>query len=233
MEKNELSLCRPRSIQAILGDGYRLFSRYLSELLRLSWIQALFYALTFGLTMAIFFTHVLPLLMQHRSIASEWLPLTGSILLFVIAIILLAVAGGVAPLQHHAQTDSISAPRHWWGQWPWKLTLRSVVQLPKMLWTVMRHQLGKLISVILVMLLVVAVATVLFMLPAVMLAIADTEASSGQAAGDAVQMPENLFALNFATFAACGMMQAYIHLSTIFPLYYLWGNERENEKLRK
>lgn len=224
MEKNELSLRRFRSIQAVLGDGYRLFGRYFSRMVRSSWIHALFYALAFGMTMAIFFTNILPLLMQHHSISSELLPWIGSILLFILAVILLAVAGGVAPLQQHAQTDSISVPSHWWGRWPLKLTLHSVVRLPKMLWTVIRRQPGRFISVCLVMLLVVLVTTMLFMLPAVVMAIANIEASTGRAGGDAVQMPENLFAMNFATFAVCGLLQAYIHLSTLFPLYYLWGN---------
>ena len=224
MEKNELSLRRSRSIQAVLSDGYRLFGRYFLRLLCSSWIQALFYALAFGFTMAIFFTNILPLLMKHRSISPELLLWIGSILLFVLAAVLLAVAGGVAPLQQHAQTNAINAPRHWWGRWPWKLTLLSFVRLPKMLWMVIRRQPGRFISISLVMLMVVLVTTMLFMLPAVVMAIANIEASAGQAAGDAVEMPENLYALNFATFAICGLLQAYIHLTTLFPLYYLWGN---------
>ncbi|MBO7110264.1 MAG: hypothetical protein J6V97_09275 [Prevotella sp.] len=232
MDKNELSLHRSRSIQAVLRDGYRLFGQNFSRLLRSSWIQAVFYALAFGFTMAFFFTNILPLLMEHRSLSSELLPWIGSILLFVIAAILLAVAGGVAPLQQHAQTDAISGPRHWWGRWPWKLTLRSIVRLPKMLWMVLRRQLGRLVSICLVMLLAVLVTTMLFMLPAVVMAIANIEASTGRAAGDAVQMPENLFTMNFATFAVCGLLQAYIHLTTLFPLYYLWGNGK-GEKVEK
>ncbi len=227
MEKNELSLRRSRSIQAVLSDGYRLYARHFLRLVRSSWIHALFYALAFGFTMAIFFTNILPLWMQHCSLSSELPVWIGSILLFIVAAILLAVAGGVAPLQQHAQTDSISAPRHWWGRWPWKLTLRSIVRLPKMLWTLVRRKPGKLISVCLIMLLVVLVTTMLFMLPAVVMAIANIEASTGRAVGDDVQMPEHLFTLNFATFAVCGLLQAYIHLSTLFPLYYLWGNERK------
>ena len=214
----------------MLGDGYRLFGRNFSRLVRSSWIQAVLYALAFGLTMALFFTNILPRLLEHRSISSDLLVWFGSILLFIVAAILLAVAGGVVPLQQHAETNAIDAPHHWWGRWPWKSTLRSIVRLPKMLWEVMRRQPGRFISVCLVMLLVVLVSTVLFMLPAVVMAIANFEASTGRAAGDAVQMPENLFTLNFATFAVCGLLQAYIHLSTLFPLYYLWGNTKKPQK---
>ena len=231
MENNELSIYRSRSVQAMLSDGYKLYTRNFSRLLRSSWIQALLYALAFGFTMAIFFTNILPLLMDDRSISSELLPWIGSFLLFVATAVLLAVAGGVAPLQQHLQTNAISAPRHWWGRWEWKLTLRSIVRLPKMLWTVIRHQPGRLISICLVMLLVVLVSSLIFMLPAVVMTIANVEASKGMAAGDAVQMPENLFAINFATFALCGLLQAFIHLSTLFPLYYLWGNGK-NVKMK-
>lgn len=233
MEKNELSLHRSRSIQAVLRDAYRLYGRFFSRLVRSSWIQAVLYALAFGFTMAFFFANILPRLMEHRSISSELLPWIGSILLFVATAILLAVSGGVSPLQQHAQTNSISAPLHWWGRWPWKLTLRSIVRLPKMLWTVMCRQPGKFISVCLIMLLLVVVLTILFMLPVVVMTIANIEASSGRAAGDAVQMPENLNVMNFTTFAVCGLLQAYIHLSTLFPLYYLWGNEKGEKASNK
>ena len=83
------------------------------------------------------------------------------------------------------------------------------------------------------MLLLVVVLTMLFMLPVVVMTIANIEASSGRAAGDAVQMPENLNVMNFATFAVCGLLQAYIHLSTLFPLYYLWGNEKGEKASNK
>ncbi len=226
MEKNELSLLRSRSIQAVLSDGYRLYARHFWRLVRSSWLQAIIYALAFALFMACFFTHLLPRAMSGLSIGSEMLVSIGTFVLFLLAAILLAGAGAVAPLKQHAETDAISGPLHWWGRWPLKLTVRSVVRLPRMLWVVMRRHAGALISVCLIMLLVVLIATVLFMLPAVVMAIANIEAASGTAAGDAVEMPDNLFWMNFATFGICGLLQAYIHLSTLFPLYYMWGNEK-------
>ena len=66
--------------------------------------------------------------------------------------------------------------------------------------------------------------TVIFQLPAVIMAIADIEAQKGLAAGDAVDIPENMWLLNFATFSICGFIQAYIHLATLYPLYYIWRN---------
>ena len=74
------------------------------------------------------------------------------------------------------------------------------------------------------MFLVVLVLTVILQLPAVILGLANVEAQVGLAAGDAVDMPENLWLINVATFSVCSLLQAYIHLGTLFPLYYIWRN---------
>ncbi|MCR4808406.1 MAG: hypothetical protein K5896_00930 [Prevotella sp.] len=224
MEKNELSLNRPRSFQAVLSDGLRLYASHIWCLVRSSWVQAIVYALAVGFSMAYFFTYLLPLMMGHRSLMPELAIWGATFVVYILAALLLSTAGAVAPLQQHSKTDAITAPSKWWGRWPWKLSLRSIIRLPQMLWTVMRHQPGVFVSVSLILLLLVLVATLAFMLPAVVMAIADTEVAAGKAAGDAVEMPENLFQMNFITFTICGLLQAYIHLATLFPLYYLWGN---------
>ena len=46
-------------------------------------------------------------------------------------------------------------------------------------------------------------------------------------------MPEYIGRLNFAVFALMGFLQAYIHLSTLFPFYYLYGSIEQQEKERK
>lgn len=233
MDKNtELTLRRNRSIQAVIRDGYRLYSKFFSRLLRSSWIQAIIYALATGLSMAYFFTYLLPPLMSDYHISSKLLIWLGTFVAFLIAAVLLAFAGGVAPLHEHSLTDNIRSPQRWWGRWPWKLTFKGITKLPRMLWKAVRsHQLGTLIVVSLIMLLLVVVVMLLLMMPAVILGIANVEAAAGWAAGDEVDMPDNLFLLNFAIFSACGFLQAYIHLSTLFPFYYIWGNVLlKNEK---
>ena len=225
MEKNDqLALHRNRSVQAIVSDGYRLYARHFWRLLRSSWIQATIYAIITGLSMAYFFTHLLPRIMADYSRSSQMLIWAGTVAAFAVAALLLAFAGGIDPLHEHSLTGTISRPRHWWGRWPWRLTAKGMKRLPQMLWTVVRRrQLGVLIVVSLIMLLVVAVATLLLQLPAIILATANVQAAAGMAVGDAVDMPEHLYLLNFATFAVCAFLQAYIHLSTLFPLYYIWG----------
>lgn len=231
MEKNnDLSVHRtPRSMQAVLSDGYRLYAQNFVRLVRSSWIQAILYALTLGFSQSYFYTNVLPAALQgadQSQLAPVALLWVGSGLLMLLVIVLFAFAGGVAPLHDHCQTDAIHAPRRWWGRWPWRLMAKGVIALPRMLWKVIRHQLGTLIVVSLVMALVVAVASFVLQLPANILATANIQAQVGLAAGDAVDLPANIFWINLAVFSFCGLLQAYIHLSTLFPLYYVWGNTR-------
>ena len=225
-KKNELSAHRARSIQAVLGDGFRLYIQNFWRLVRSSWIQAIIYALVFGAAYTCFFMLLLPRLLgsEVSGLASVvcW-PLI--IVCCLLAAILFAFAGGFAPLKEHWLSGAISRPTRWWGRWPWRLTVRGLVRLPHMLWTVIRRkQLGSLVTVSLILFLVVLVLTVILQLPAVILGLANVEAQVGLAAGDAVDMPENLCVLNVATFSVCSFLQAYIHLGTLFPLYYIWRN---------
>ncbi len=222
MEKDQdLSLRRSRSLQAVIGNGYLLYGRNFWRLVRSSWVHAVIYALVLGFSMSTFFTHWA----ESGSLSSHLGVWLLSVAAFAVAMVLFAFAGGIAPLHQHSLTGTISAPRRWWGRWPWQLTARGIVRLPAMLWrTVRSRHAGMLVVVLLVMLLVVLVAMALLQLPAVILATADVQAAADRAIGDMPDMPENLFLFNFATFTVCGLLQAYIHLSTLFPLYYVWGN---------
>lgn len=226
MENNDrLAEHRSRSLQAVLGDGYRLYLRQFPRLLRSSWIQAIIYALVTGGSMTFFFGVLLPL--QHCGLATskEWLLWGASVVAFVIAAIMLAFAGAFAPLRQHWQTGTISSPLRFWGCWPWRLTLHGLCRLPRMLFDVFRkRQAGILVTVLLVTLLAVLVATVLLQLPAIIMATANVEAAAGLSAGDAVDVPENLLTLDFIVFALCGLLQGYIHMSMLYPLYYVWRN---------
>lgn len=230
MEQNDksLTLYRHRSLQAVLTDGLSLYVKNFTKIVRSSWLQAIIYALTTGFSMAYFFTTLLPLWKRHSSMTPELLTWIGTLVLFIAAALLLAFAGGVSTLYEHSRTDAISTPRRWWGRWPWRLTLKGIVRLPKMLWEAIgKGQMGVLVAVGFVMLILTAVASLLLQLPAVIMAIANVEAATGRAAGDAVSMPDNLFLLNFATFTLCGLLQAYIHLATLYPLYYIYGRSEK------
>ncbi|MCR4602351.1 MAG: hypothetical protein K5683_02300 [Prevotella sp.] len=225
MDKNSLSAHKTRSMQAVMADGWRLYYQNFGILLRSSWIQAIIYSLVAGCSMTYFFTELLPLKLGDQSLMPALAIWAASLLLFILAVIVFAFAGGFAPLREHFQTDAMSKPRHWWGRWPWRLIGRGLTALPKMLvLCIRRHQLSKLIVVSLVMLLLVVVATAFFLMPAIILAVANIQGQADLAVGDAADLPEHLWLLNFATFTVCSFLQAYIHLATLFPLYYIWAN---------
>lgn len=230
MEKNDnLSLRRNRSIQAVLGDGLRLYGKNFLALIRSSWIQAIVYAAVVGVTMAYFFTYILPDVADGFGTVTHLFAVLGMVAAFAVVAWVFAFAGGVAPLLHHSTSDTIAPPRRWWGRWPWRLTLRGLVRLPKMFITmVRRRQLPQFMAVGMVLLLLVVIATLLLQLPAVVMVTANVAAASDTVSGDTVTMPDNLFAMNLATFAICGFIQAYIHLATLFPIYYIWGNALVN-----
>jgi len=84
---------------------------------------------------------------------------------------------------------------------------------------------------------VVLIATTLLMLvvqlPANILCLANLQSQMGALMEDPLGMPEYIGRLNFAVFALMGFLQAYIHLSTLFPFYYLYGSIEQQEKERK
>ena len=221
MEKdNNLSAHRTRSFQAIIVDGYRLYGQNFWRLLRASWVQAVIYALVVGASMTCFFTYLLPKMASHQALMPELAVWIASFVAYIVVAYIFACAGAIAPLREHWHTDAISKPRRWWGRWPWRITLRGITVLPRMLWqTIRRGRLWTLIAVALVAIFVALVASVILELPAVILATANIEAAADLAAGDVPDMPENIWLINLATFTVCAFLQAYIHLSTLFPLY--------------
>lgn len=89
---------------------------------------------------------------------------------------------------------------------------------------------GRLFMTALVVWIVAGVTSALIQMPCIILALADVTAMKGVAHGDPLDMPQPLFWFNFATFALGGLLQAYIHLTTLFPFYYQWGSIKEQEQ---
>ena len=67
-------------------------------------------------------------------------------------------------------------------------------------------------------------------------AIANIKAYTGAAMGDPLGMPDYLPRMTFAAFFIAGFVQAYVHLASIFPLYYAFGSantiELERNKMK-
>ena len=137
METNEsLRLQKPRSISAVIRDGYRLYTGHFKRLFRASWIVAIVYALCFALMMNYLINDVLSLLVTVSTFGwqvlgaidcqSTLLMAVCSIALFVMSALALAsYAFGACTV--HSQTGQIERPAHWYGTFHPKPFLRLLV----------------------------------------------------------------------------------------------------------
>lgn len=83
-------------------------------------------------------------------------------------------------------------------------------------------------SLLFVTLLVTAIVTCLLTficeLPAFVIGTANAKAYAGEAMGDPLGLPDNMALMAFVAFLVAGFVQAYVHLYSIFPLYYAYGS---------
>ena len=97
----------------------------------------------------------------------------------------------------------------------------------------MRHW-GLLFATVFVVSVFTGLLTLVCELPAVIMTAANTLAYVGLALGDPLGMPPGIVPLTYGVFFVAGFIQAYVHLSTLYPLYYAYGaiEEMENEGQR-
>ena len=85
--------------------------------------------------------------------------------------------------------------------------------------------------------LVVGIVTTLLsaivMLPYYILTTAIVKSQIGLLMGDPLGMPEYMSWMPSVVFAISGFIQGYLHLSMLFPFYYLYGSIEQQEKERK
>lgn len=95
----------------------------------------------------------------------------------------------------------------------------------------MRHW-GFIFVVVLVALIVELLLLMLLSLPAIILSAANTQSMHGISIGDPVGLPSYMPALAAGTFLIIGFLQAYVMLSVLFPIYYMYGSidAQEQEK---
>ena len=95
----------------------------------------------------------------------------------------------------------------------------------------MRHW-GFIFVVVLVAAIVEVLLMMLLSLPAIILSAANTQSIMGVAIGDPVGLPSYMPALAAGTFLIIGFLQAYVMLSVLFPIYYMYGSidAQEQEK---
>ncbi|MBO5185943.1 MAG: hypothetical protein J6B91_02685 [Prevotella sp.] len=71
---------------------------------------------------------------------------------------------------------------------------------------------------------VTVAVSIVTQLPTIILTAANAQSIYGTVYGDPLGMPSYMPALTAATFFAAGLLQAYIRMSVLFPLYYAYGS---------
>ena len=89
-----------------------------------------------------------------------------------------------------------------------------------------------LFIVVLVATIVEVLLLTLLSLPAIILSLANTQSMFGVAMGDPYALPSYMPALAAGTFLIIGFLQAYVMMSVLFPIYYMYGSidAQEQEK---
>ena len=341
MEKeSDLNLLHPRSMAAVIRDGYRLYMSSFKKLFSSSWIVAIVYAIAFALMMGNMVNNVVPMqtvikafgpqaVMADPAYASTSLMSVLTAIFFALAALLLA-AQAFHVFGEHQQSGAISRPTHWYGRlclpsflrllpvalwvmllWVvisagftavvygilslgivgnvWKsiaslclLALLAIIVMALLVplaYTVMRkmqasfhspqgeknklpplfipeqssstrslsllsppfkgyvrglRHWGLLFATLFVVYIFTELLTLVCELPAVIIAIANTEAYAGLALGDPLGLPDHIVPMTYCVFTLAGFIQAYVHLSTLFPLYYAYGSieQQETERMK-
>ena len=152
------------------------------------------------------------------------------------ALLLAAVA--IKACDDHRTTDAIQRPDHWWGVLPTKTVpcllrpLRSKSYADTTFFKGLRY-FGLLFATLLLTGIITSLLTFFCELPGFIIGTANIKAYTGAAMGDPLGMPDYLNTLTFVAFTIAGFIQAYVHLVTIFPLYYACGTIAQREQLKK
>ena len=94
-------------------------------------------------------------------------------------------------------------------------------------------RMGAIFMVALVVGLVTALLSCVIELPANILYLANVQSQVGLLQGDPSGMPDYMSWMNLLVFAVAGFIQAYVHLSSLFPFYYLYGKIETDEQERQ
>ena len=92
---------------------------------------------------------------------------------------------------------------------------------------------GFIFLVVFVTSLLLAVICLFTSLPAIILTIANQTATIGHLVGDPLGMPDYIGWLAAVVFLLIGFLQAYVLLSFLFPIYYMYGSIDAHENNRK
>ena len=242
-KNNDESLMKSRSTKSCISTGYRLYMGSFRRIFRQTWVPFLVYALISG-ALTSYLTVNYPALLAS-TLAGTVTPADANLALTVIGVTLLllllsalwCIGCGFGLLRQHYRDGSI----HEAGKWHGMGQLSPVRSLGKALSQVFGHfdallrHFGLLFSVIFVVVVFTLMALLLTTLPAIILALANSQAQVGALLGDPLGMPGYMTSLTLVVFSIAGFIQAYILLSTLFPTYYVYGSAvtQENERNEK
>jgi hypothetical protein len=237
-ENSELDAHRVRSISAIIRDGYLLYSNNFKRMFRASWLIAIVYALAFAWMMSYLVNDIIPLsvaiqsnMTDPTSLGIQYLLFLGIMQIFEIVAIIFASCGFKACYEHYT-TGEIIRTRHWWGTFPMKTFFKLII--PAICWFFRnwRHW-GFLIGTLILVFIIMTAATLLCCMPGVIITIANVKAYIGALEGDPLGMPDYLPTLSFIAFTIAGFIQAFVHLWSVFPLYYTIDTIKQKEINKK
>lgn len=243
MEKkkiNDDSLMKSRSTKACITTGYHLYMGSFRRIFRQTWIPFLVYALISGILTSYVTVKYPELLAGLYTGKATWADaiwslsvMGGTLLLFLLATFW-CIGCGCGLLRQHRQDNTIHQAAKWHG-------LGQLSPLRSLGWAfkrVFQHikalfsHFGLVFSVLFIVAVFTLLALLLTTLPAIILAIANSEAQTGVLMGDPLGMPGYMTSLTLVVFTVAGFIQAYILLSALFPTYYIYGSAVTQEKER-
>ena len=228
-DNNTLRIDRKRNTGTAIIDGYKLFFKNIDIIIRRTWILAIIYALTCGAMAYYFFIHLMPKLystpngmnFNFKEQATEW-GLFSAIVVFFFFMVLLLMASVYSALKQHSLTCII--PR---SKWYGTINFKDIPSVAYTAWRAFKH-LWHYIAIVMVVFIITTLMSLLMESSAIYLAVAHIKAQQSVVMGDQIVMPQHIGLITFAVFTFCGLLQAYIHTSSLFPFYYFYYSKEKN-----
>lgn len=216
MNKNDkLSASIQRNAGSMIIDGYHLFFKNLGTIIRRTWILAICYALSVGFSCYYYFIHIMPKLHTDAITFKELATFIGAAIVYLIFAILI-IATILKMLTEHRNNDFVFR-----GKWYGELNVKTIPLAFKVFWRILKH-VWRYFAVVLVVSIITIIVSCFMEGSAIYLSIAHMKAQESMAIGDPYQMPEHIGLITFGVFTFCAFIQAYLHASSLFPLYYAY-----------
>lgn len=198
-----------RNIGLCFRKGTAMYLRNFKKIFTKTWFFALAHAFMFTCLLVVFANYYLPL----NNYANVGLPVNETLLLgFVVTMIILFILGGVLELGFYVMLMRIFAP----AKKPVKTFIKGIG-------VCLRHFPATLGALCLSLILVIP-ALCIFLLPAIVLLLANVNAQISLLNGDALGNTGGMETLTYAVFFISGIIKLFITSLPFFILYYACGS---------